>query len=685
MLILGLSGGQCLPQEVSPVLPTWQHDASAVLIEDGRVVAGIEEERLNRIKHTNRAPLYSPRFCFRAHGITVKDLDHVAFYWHDSQLAVSAKVRFLRNAWEPVLREPRAALRDFLATHHGIALSRHRIHFVRHHVAHAVSAFALSGLDRSLVVTVDAQGDQESGLVAIADRREGIRPVASVPIEDSLGYLYQEVIRFLGYRAFDEYKVMGLAPYGDPARYRRAFRRLYSLLPNGVWRLHRDRVMDLYAIVTPRRRDEAITQAHKDIAAALQEAIESVLFHRLEYLRRRTKERSLCLAGGVAHNCTMNGRILASGLFEQVFVQPAAHDPGAALGAALHVYLEHCRTSRHRVSRPARAVDIPRLEHLYWGTDIGSDREIRRTLERWSEFISFERADDICLRTAALIAGGNVIGWAQGRSEFGPRALGNRSIVADPRPAANKDRINAMVKKREAFRPFAPSVLVEDAGDYFVLPPGVTDLPYMIFVVDVRNDKRSLLGAVTHVDGSARVQTVSRETNERYWRLIKAFKDITGVPIVLNTSFNNNAEPIVDSVEDAIVCFLTTTLDYVSVGNWLVRRKRTSLDAYQRLVPQIPAHYRLTHTKSLAMDWTPQETYQLLTSYDTSQKLTISRPLHDLLLHADGRRTIGEICRARRCQTGRVRGMLRELHELWAARAVTLSPPASADRRRPAA
>jgi carbamoyltransferase len=692
MLILGISGGRYLPQEVSYVVPQYQHDAAAVLVEDGAVVAGVEEERLNRIKHTNRAPLYSPRLCLAAHGVTGRDLDHVAFYLGNARLDVMARRAFMSDATLPVFRDARGMLEHWFATQLGIVLPPERFHFVPHHLAHAVSAFALSGYERGLVVTLDAEGDHESGLVAIGARESAIEPITTFTIADSLGYLFQEAIAFLGYKVFDEYKVMGLAPYGDPARYREAFRPLYTLLPDGGWRLHREKIVSLYDVLTPRRKGEEFTQVHKDFAASLQAVLEDVAFHLLTHYRKATGERNLCLAGGVAHNCTLNGKILASGLFDQVFVQPAAHDAGAALGAALQVYLEQ-RPAAKRGTRAARA--IRPMEHLYWGSDIGSDRDIRTALEGWSDLVAFERVDDICGRAAALIADGCVLGWAQGRSEFGPRALGNRSIVADPRPAEQKQRINAMVKKRESYRPFAPSVLAEDAGDYFVLPAGVDELPYMIFVVGVREDKRALLGAITHVDGTARVQTVSRKTNDRYWRLIDAFKALTGVPVLLNTSFNNSVEPIVDSVEDAIVCFLTTGLDYLAVGDWLVWKRqaaapesaRTSTLAYARLAVSVPPHYHLQHTKAVGTDWRERHVYQLTGTWDVKQVVTISRGAYDVLLAADGVKTVGELLGARRgepqaAQEGQgaqeAHDIVREIVELWSLRAVTLRPVSSA-------
>jgi carbamoyltransferase len=675
MLILGLSGGEHLPQEVATVGPQVHHDAAAVLIEDGRIVAGIEEERLNRIKHTNHAPLYSPRFCLRFRGISGVDIDHVAFYLAESGLDDFARRSFLADSTKPVLRPTRDAFRSFFAQHLGISLPPERFHFVPHHLAHAVSAFALSGYDESLIVTLDGEGDEESCLVAVGDRQGTVRPITSFTNADSVGLLYERLIRFLGYKTFDEYKVMGLAPYGDPAVFGDAFKELYTLLPDGRWEVHRQRILALYSVLLPRRKGEDFTQAHKDFAAALQAVVERIVLHALTYQRIATGQRNLCLAGGVAHNCTMTGRILASGLFDRVFVQPAAHDAGAALGAALEVYRRHRRASRTSRSRGLQEPSNGRLEHVYWGSDIGSAEDIRRTLESWHRFVTFRKVEDVCTCAAALIAEGAVIGWAQGRSEFGPRALGNRSILADPRPARNKWRINAMVKKRESYRPFAPSVLAENVAEYFVVPDGAQELSYMTFAVTVRKEKRDLLGAVTHVDGSARVQTVSRETNDRYWRLIDAFRKLTGLPVLLNTSFNNNVEPIVDSIEDAVVCFLTTGLQYLVVGDWVVQKKSVPLGVHGSLVVTVPPHYRLIRTKATGTDWAPRHIFELVSTHDAKVAVNVSPETYEVLLAADGLKTVGDIIAA--LGYGRDDAddaVLQEIRELWSLRTVVLRP-----------
>jgi carbamoyltransferase len=340
-------------------------------------------------------------------------------------------------------------------------------------------------------------------------------------------------------------------------------RSLVALMDQGQYRLAaKDEVDRVLARLVPLARgSDDLLQCHRDLAAAVQECLETVVLHLLKHWQNTTGLRHLCLAGSVAHNCAMNGKILASGCFESVFVQPAAHHAGCALGAANHV------SRRLRPELP-----IAPLRHVYWGPQIAHGETLRASLHAWRAWLDVRQSDDIVADTAACLAAGEVVGWVQGASEFGPRALGNRSILADPRPAGNRARINRMIKKREEYRPFAPAVTEQVATDYFELG-STSSLPYMSVVVPVREMHRKSLGAVTHVDGSARVQTVCEQDNPRFWALLNAFGAQTGVPILLNTSFNNNVEPIVDSVDDAICCFLTTGLDKLVVGDYLMTHR----------------------------------------------------------------------------------------------------------------
>ncbi len=656
MLFLGVhSGLNVLGRRGYRVSRHEQHDTAAVLVQDDRIVAAVEEERLNRIKHSNHSPLRAIAACLDVAGASLDDVDVIA---HSS-------TRELRDAMtrDLALRHPDVAdhrsFADFFVhaveEHFGCPV-RSRTEHCDHHLAHAVSAFSCSGFDTSLVVTLDATGDFKSGTVAAASA-DGWEHIADFGNEQSLGLFYLETIGYLGYGQFDEYKVMGLAPYGDPQRLRGVFRGCYELTAAGGYRLHAGGLRALEHHLRPRRRHEPFAQIYRDAAAALQEMLETIALHLLAYHREATGLRHLCLAGGVAHNCSMNGRILRSGLFERVFVQPVAHDAGAALGAALHAAFRHGRATWH--GEP--------LTHVYLGPDLPQPDGIEAVLSRWCRFVDFAREDDICRRAAALIAEDRVIGWVQGRSEFGPRALGNRSILADPRPARNKERINAMVKKREGYRPFAPSVLREHASRYFEIRED-EEFPFMVFVVGVRPEMRELLGAVTHVDGTARIHTVTRDTNERYWRLIDSFRDLTGVPILLNTSFNNNAEPIVDSATDAIVTFLTTDLDDLVIGDYLVRKKQGPLPPLLAGAQvSLPEHVELT----LRHDGTGS--HHVLQNICDERERAVSRELALLLTHGD---IPAVLVGSDDDHLGAERDgkMLQEVAELLSARFVRISP-----------
>ncbi len=666
MIVLGLSGGPDLVHEnLFGLTPHQDHDAACVLVEDGEVRFAIEEERLNRIKHTNKFPHRAIRFCLESRGIGIDDVDLVAFYHCAEIVDLAAKHLFLTSPRMPALHDAAGLFRHLLAKGPAGEVPVEKLRFVHHHHAHAMSAYAMSGFERALVVSIDGAGDLSSGIVMVG-KPGGLEQLASFPVEKSLGHFYSDTIAYLGYRKFDEYKVMGLAPYGDPAVYRDAFRSLYRLLPGGDWELNQPGLFRLFELITPRRKGEPFTQQHKDVAAALQEALEEIAFHLLRHYRQATGESNLCLAGGVAHNCTLNGKILNAGLFENLFVQPAAHDAGCALGAALHAYYQE------RPQAPKGE-----LAHVFWGTDVGGADEVLAALAPWRDFLSFERVPRIAERTARLLAEGSVVGWVQGRSEFGPRALGSRSIVADPRPFENKERINRMVKKREGYRPFAPAVLEEHVGEYFVVPPGQQRFPFMIYVVDVQEDKRTLLGAITHVDGTARIQTVARDTSAPFWDLIEEFRQITGVPMVLNTSFNNDVEPIVDSIADAVVCFLTTNLDRLVVGDYLVTKKEPAADSFLALRVSLPAYVGLSAVRRIDGEGGPSMRLALENSYDREFRHELPGPIFDLLSRADGKQTLRELLA--QMDGGVERGggaaaMVGAVAELWSRRLVVLAP-----------
>ncbi len=663
MLVLGLTGGlDAAHENVFDLAFDEVHDSAAVLVRDGRVVAAFEQERLNRIKHTNKTAGPSIRACLEVAGAQLADVDAVAFYATESYCRRVLQLLHLRNPGRCELLTPRGMVQRILLREFGRTVDEEKIRFVGHHWAHAVSTYHLSGFDAALVMTIDGQGEGISGM-AFDARGPELEVLRSMPERDSLGFLYRDVIRFLGYEMFDEYKVMGMAPYGDASRFRRLFTAFYDLLPDGEYRLHLERVAGLFEYLSPRKKGEPFSRIHHDLAAALQEALEIVGGHVVRHFQQATGQRQLCLAGGVAHNCSLNGRLLYSGLFDRMFVQPASHDAGCALGAALAVDLAE---GERRSADP--------IAHVFWGADTGDDAAIERELSGWRAFLSVERRDDIVGTAATLLADQKVIGWVQGRAEFGPRALGHRSILADPRPAEHKDIINRMVKKREAYRPFAPSVLEERVDEFFVVPATQKHFPFMTVVVDVQPDKRELLGAVTHVDGTARIQTVDRGSNRRYHDLITAFGERTGVPIVLNTSFNNHAEPIVDSVRDAVVCFLTTDLHHLVVGDYLVSKREARDEDWLALRVSLPPAVAVSRETRHGDAVHTETACRIGFTYDHGKSATLSAGLYGVLVAADGVRTLGELVREAGLNDQAAGSLLGELAELWSARMVRLEP-----------
>lgn len=665
MIILGFQGGLD-PIHSRSALGSICHDASAVVIRDGVLLAAFEEERMDRIKHSNKVAARAVSACMTENNISANQIDKIVIPCIESTADASLRWILFPKANEKV-KGIRELMHETFSDCIGFRVDDEKFDFVPHHLAHAASAYYCSGFENALVLVLDGFGDNFSGIACSVNK--GVwSTIREFPIPESLGEYYLAGTRYLGYDLFDEYKIMGLAPYGDPDRYRNLFRQSYELLPEGRYNILGNLINLLCEASPRRRRGEPITQVHKDIAAALQEALEDMAFHLLRYLQKETGHRQLCLAGGVSHNCTLNGKILYSALFDAVFVQPASHDGGLSLGGALLAY--HSRQER----QGADYIPSPSLEHVYLGTEVGSNKEIREGLDIWKDFIEFEYEADIAERTAQLLAEHYIIGWVQGRAEFGPRALGNRSILADPRPAENMSIINQMVKKREAFRPFAPAVLEEYAEDYFEIPSKSKQFPFMTFVLKVREDKRKLLGATTHVDGTARIQTVSKKTNERFWNLIDAFRRRTGMPVLLNTSFNNNAEPIVNSVNDAIVCFLTTDLHYLIIGNYLIKKKPFEQKRFLHLLLSLPAYCILMQSRIFMSSSETSWSWELRRNYDERLTTSISLEVHRLLSQADGKHSISQLLSECEIPYERQDEVIKEIGELWSLRAIVLNP-----------
>lgn len=677
MLTLGINGnfGDDEADLVPGMADYYFHDAAACLVRDGALVAAVEEERLNRIKKTTKFPVHAVRACLGEAGVDPAEIDAVGYYFDETFVDHALNSWYVESPRVP-LRYARELVRAGLGASFA-GLGDDRIVFTGHHVAHAESSFARSGMDSALVIVLDARGEEHSGSI-FRGGPHGLDRIGSYGIPESLGTFYEAAINVLGYRFGDEYKVMGLAPLGDPSVYREAFAGFYELGPEGTYTLNPGAPeMNLVAPVLfemgvrPRRKGEPFTQQHRDIAASLQEMLETVALHVIEHWARITGETRLCFTGGVAHNSTLNGRIARSGLFDEVFVHPASHDAGASEGAAL--------AAARALGSPARPG--PRLRSAALGPSVGEGAVVEQALKAWSDVVSIEQSPDVVETTVTLLADGGAVGWVQGRSEFGPRALGQRSILADPRPSENQTRINAVVKKRESFRPFAPAVTAEAAAEWFELPTARCGLDFMSFVVPVRPDRRAGLGAVTHVDGSARVQVVDSEAAPRFHRLIERFGARTGTPVLLNTSFNNDAEPIVQSVDDAVTSFLTTDLDVLIVEDFVVRRHggcdpTGNLLGLDRLVPALrPTTSVVTEVRGTAHG-ASRRGARVSLDYCGGPSQDTSESTAAVLGAVDGIGTLDEL-------TWRVLGrevdneLRSEIVDLWSARLITLRPEPS--------
>jgi decarbamoylnovobiocin carbamoyltransferase/7-O-carbamoyltransferase len=661
MLVLGLSG-QFSDEDVD-LTPDMRrgffHDAAACLIRDGELVAAIEEERFNRIKKTTKFPLNAIRACLATAGVSPIQIDAVGHYFEERLVDLGLNNLYLRFPQVP-LRSSRELIMGHLNKNFDLDLPDDRLLYAEHHVSHAMSCFIRSGMDEALVVVMDFRGEDHSTTV-FKGTHEQLETLATYSIDKSLGAFYLENIGFLGYGIGDEYKVMGLAPYGNPNTYSDIFSAMYDLKDQGDFELHSDTGMLLAKGFRPRRKGQEFTQEHKDFAAGLQQTLETVAMHVLGYWAGSTGLPNLCFVGGVAQNSSLNGVILRSGKFREVFIHPAAHDAGAAEGAAL--------AAARRLGAPPFSQS--RMRSASVGPDLGSPAEIEKELASWSDVIEYERPADIVEDTALLLADGAVLGWAYGPSEYGPRALGNRSILADARPSENMQRINSMVKKREAYRPFAPVVTPEAAEMYFDIPKTRANYEFMSYVVNVREERRCELGAVTHVDGSARVQIIDQVSNERFYKLVKRFGELTGTPVLLNTSFNNNAEPIVQSVQDALTCFLTTELDFLVIDDFLVRRRPGRLLPSDGLVVRFRPTTRLARRVRITPDGVREVVHDLYLQYTDGPHAEISPAAYRVLEGADGVQTLESLAGP----VGLSHGLRRELFRLWQERYFTFRPP----------
>ncbi|MBM3505226.1 MAG: carbamoyltransferase [Alphaproteobacteria bacterium] len=583
------------------------HDSAAALVEDGRIVAAAQEERFTRKKHDARFPEHALAYCLAEGGLKLDQVDYVAFYDKpflkferllETYLAFAPRgYRSFATALPVWLKEKlfqKQLIRDQLRPFAPDFDWERKLLFSEHHQSHAASAFYPSPFDEAAILTMDGVGEWTTTSVGYG-RGNHLEIRREIHFPHSLGLLYSAFTYYLGFKVNSgEYKVMGLAPYGRPTDVQRVLDTLLDLKDDGTFRLNLDYFdyctglkmtngkFDALFGAPARRPDELLTQRHMDLAATIQAVTEEIVLRLTRSLSRETGARNLCLAGGVALNCVANGKVLRDGKFDGLWIQPAAGDAGGALGAALGAYHHHLGQAR-TVSNGIDAMSGSYLGPAY--DDAAIDRDLTAAGAKFERLAE----TDVTEMTATALAAGKAVGWFQGRMEFGPRALGARSILGDPRSPTMQSVLNLKVKYRESFRPFAPAVSREDVADWFELDG---DSPYMLLVADVverrrrkmtaaeealfgiakLNVPRSEVPAVTHVDYSARVQTVHRETNPRFHALLAAFKARTGCPVLVNTSFNVRGEPIVCSPTDAFRCFMGTEIELLVVGNCVLKK-----------------------------------------------------------------------------------------------------------------
>lgn len=564
-------------------------DSSAAIFVDGKLVAAIEEERFRRVKHWAGFPSKAILFCLKEANITIDEVDHIAI-GRDPKAKFFKKILFL-------LKHPFGSIdviRDRLGNSMKVASVdsefnlvtgadrkslKQKTHNVEHHRSHLASAFFASPFEEAALLSIDGSGDFSTTMIGTGSNNE-IKVLDSVDFPHSIGIFYTAFTQLLGFPHYgDEYKVMGMAPYGEP-KFLDKLSDVVHLTSDGLFKLNLEyfksatkgvisygddnipKVEPLFSdhliskFGVPRKKDEPLSQYHKDLAASVQRMTEKVIFHILEHLHKRTGLKNVCIAGGVAQNSVANGKIIKNTSFTNVYIPSAGHDAGISMGAALYI--------QHHVLKNKRQ---PAIKSAFTGSHF-SNEEIIEILT--AKNISFSRMEDSQLfeKITDCLVNGGVVGWFNGRAEFGPRALGGRSIIADPRRTDAKEILNSKIKRRESFRPFAPSILKEYVSEFFDL---TDEVPFMEKVFPIKKDKQHLIPAVTHVDGTGRLQSVDKEVSPRYYGLIETFRERTGIPILLNTSFNEN-EPIVNSPFEALDCYLRTNMDMLVMENIVVVR-----------------------------------------------------------------------------------------------------------------
>lgn len=560
------------------------HDAAAALVQDGVLIAATQEERFTRKKHDQSFPVHAIRCCLQQAALDIAKVDYIVFYDKPlvkfERILVTYVATFPRSYFSylkalPVWLKEKMWIPQIISSELGYD---GKILFAEHHMSHAASAFLVSPFDEAAILTIDGVGEWETATYGHGKGND-IQLLKAIHFPHSLGLLYSAFTYYLGFKVNSaEYKVMGLAPYGEPRFFDVIMKELVTVQPDGSFRLNMKYFSYHYGLRMtgkrfetlfghPRREPESpLSQFHKDVAASLQKVTDTIVVRMARHVEQETRLKNLCMAGGVALNCVSNSKVLQETSFQEMFVQPAAGDAGGAVGAAYYAYntlLNHPRTYV--------------MKDAFLGPEF-SDDEIERFLQ--GKGVPYRKCDreELLRETASLIAQQRVVGWFQGKMEFGPRALGSRSILADARNPKNQSIVNLKIKFRESFRPFAPTVLEERRSEYFHFD---RESPFMLFVATVREDKREI-PSVTHVDGSARLQTISRDHHPLFYDLIQEFDRQTGCPVIINTSFNVRGEPIVCTAEEAWRCFMRTEMDALVLGSFLLRKEEMDAAARQQ-------------------------------------------------------------------------------------------------------
>ena len=561
----------------------YYHDAAACLVKDGRLVAASEEERFTRNKHDTNFPINAIKYCLESENITIKNIDYIGFYekpFLKFERLLYSHFEMFPKSFIPFYKAIPSWLSEKLRIHKTIRKKlgyKGKVIFVEHHLAHAASSYLVSPFDEAAIMTVDGVGEWATTALGYG-KGNGITLEKEIHFPHSLGLLYSTVTAYLGFKVNDhEYKVMGLAPYGKPLYYDK-FRKIIKVNEDGSFRLDMNYFAYHYKMTMPskkfikefgpqRKRNDELTQRHKDIASSLQKITEDVLFSLLNNLHKIHRTKNLCLSGGVALNSVANGKITKNTPFRNIFVQPAAGDAGTCIGAAFYICNSILGKKRSFI-----------MNHSYFGPQF-SRGEIKIYLDNNNvKYREFKSDKELVQKTAALLYDNNVVGWFEGRMEFGPRALGARSILSNATNPDMRDILNLKVKHREHFRPFAPVISKEDVHDYFEIDKD--EEPFMLFVYPFKKEKRNIVPSVVHVDGTGRLQTTSKEENSLYYGVIKEFEKLSGVPILVNTSFNIRGEPIVCTPENAYRCMMGTGIDYLIMGKFFIKRDDNPKDRW---------------------------------------------------------------------------------------------------------